>query len=135
MRSRVQIVGTCVASWTAGGMRIRYKGGPAVSATEQRKERESYTKLPQRQRSRGSNVSGSSVSDTHAARRTIEATYDSEVYTPVRESRRRNRMRIVPRVTDDLTNVNVPLSSPVAELLTITAVTKNKMFVMGGPGQ
>jgi hypothetical protein len=44
-------------------------------------------------------------------------------------------MRVVPRITNDLVSVSVLLSNAIAELLTSIAVTKNKIFVIGGPGQ
>ena len=44
-------------------------------------------------------------------------------------------MRVVPRITNDLISVSVLLFNAIAELLTSIAVTKNKMFVIGGPGQ
>jgi hypothetical protein len=44
-------------------------------------------------------------------------------------------MRVVPRITDDLVSVSILLFNVIVELLTSIAVTKNKIFVIGGPGQ
>jgi len=44
-------------------------------------------------------------------------------------------MRVVPRIAEDLAVVNTLPPSTAVERLTSIAVTKNKMFVIGEPGQ
>ena len=44
-------------------------------------------------------------------------------------------MGVVPRITDDLASVNTSFSRGSGEQHTSMEVIKNKMFVIGGPGQ
>lgn len=72
---------------------------------------------------------------TSRVRLIIKGTYDSKIDTPMRESRRRNGVRVVPRISNDLANVKIQTSSAMGQPLTNIAVTKNKMLVIGEPGQ
>ena len=44
-------------------------------------------------------------------------------------------MGVVPRITDDLSSINTSFSGGSEEQHTSMEVIKNKMFVIGGPGQ
>lgn len=93
------------------------------------------TKLLQLQLLRGLNASASKISEMFLNCQMIGKIYNRKINTPVGKGRGRDGVGVVPRVTDNLESVNTRCPGATGRLLTSIAVTKNKIFVIGGPGQ